>query len=78
MQRRHLAAGVDGANGTLWFPTQDGVAVIDPATIAAPSRPVPPRIESVLMDRAPVPLTRPSASCRARKRSRFNTPDSAW
>ena len=51
-------AGTTGANGTLWFPTQDGVAVIDPATIVA-SHPVPPRIESVLVDRAPVPADAP-------------------
>ena len=48
-----------GANGTLWFPTQDGVVVIDPETIAASTHPVPPRIESVLIDRAAVPLGAP-------------------
>jgi hypothetical protein len=52
-------AGAIGANGTLWFPTQDGVAVIDPETFTASSRPVPSRIESVLIDRAPVPLGAP-------------------
>jgi signal transduction histidine kinase/streptogramin lyase len=49
-------AGAIAANGTLWFPTQDGVAVIDPETIAAKSYRVPPHIESVLIDRAPVPV----------------------
>ena len=48
-------AGTTGPNGTLWFPTQDGVAVIDPETIAASSHPVPPHIEAVLIDRAAVP-----------------------
>lgn len=52
-------SGAVGPNGTLWFPTQDGVVVIDPPTIAAASRPVPPRIESVLIDRSAVPLGAP-------------------
>jgi signal transduction histidine kinase/ligand-binding sensor domain-containing protein len=51
-------SGAIGPTGTLWFPTQDGVAVIDPVTFTASSRPVPPRIESVLVDRTPVPLDR--------------------
>jgi signal transduction histidine kinase/ligand-binding sensor domain-containing protein len=52
-------SGATNANGTLWFPTQDGVAVIDPETLAALSDPVPPRIEAVLIDRAAVPLDVP-------------------
>jgi signal transduction histidine kinase/ligand-binding sensor domain-containing protein len=52
-------SGAIGPKGTLWFPTQDGVVVIDPATIVAASRPVPPRIESVLIDRSKVPLGAP-------------------
>jgi signal transduction histidine kinase/ligand-binding sensor domain-containing protein len=52
-------SGAIGPNGTLWFPTQDGVVVIDPPTIAAASRAVPPRIESVLIDRSEVPLSAP-------------------
>jgi signal transduction histidine kinase/ligand-binding sensor domain-containing protein len=48
-------SGATGPNGTLWFPTQDGVAVINPETISASSHPVPARIESVLVDRASVP-----------------------
>jgi signal transduction histidine kinase/ligand-binding sensor domain-containing protein len=52
-------AGAIGPNRTLWFPTQDGVAVIDPETIAVTPRPVPTMIESVLIDRAAVPLDAP-------------------
>src|SRR5262249_55391661 len=52
-------SGATGTNGTLWFPTQDGVAVIDPETIAASSHPVRPHIEAVLVDRAAVPLDAP-------------------
>ena len=47
-------AGIEARDGTLWFPTQDGVAVIDPASIVANAEPPPVLIESVLVDRAPV------------------------
>lgn len=47
-------AGIEARDGTLWFPTQDGVAVIDPASIPINPRPPPVMIESVLIDRAPV------------------------
>ncbi|MEM6784041.1 MAG: ATP-binding protein [Bacteroidota bacterium] len=39
-------AGVKAADGTLWFPTQGGVVVIDPRTVAAPE-PAPVVIEQV-------------------------------
>jgi signal transduction histidine kinase/ligand-binding sensor domain-containing protein len=52
-------AGAIGPNGTLWFPTQDGVAVIDPETISVTPQPVPTTIESVLIDRATVRLGAP-------------------
>lgn len=48
-------SGAIGPTGALWFPTQDGVAVIDPETFTVSARAVPPRIESVLIDRTPVP-----------------------
>jgi ligand-binding sensor domain-containing protein len=66
-------AGSIGPDGTLWFPTQDGVAVIDPETIAVTPRHVPAMIESVLIDRAAVPLDAQFASSLGRKRSRFST-----
>ena len=34
-------------DGTLWFPTQDGVAVIDPAEVAANPNPPTVVIESL-------------------------------
>jgi signal transduction histidine kinase/ligand-binding sensor domain-containing protein len=52
-------SGATGANGTLWFPTQDGVAVVDPDSITASAQPVPAVIESVLIDRTPVPRDAP-------------------
>ena len=51
-------AGIEARDGTLWFPTQDGVAVIDPASIPVNPQPPPVMIESVLVDRAPVALER--------------------
>lgn len=52
-------SGAVDANGALWFPTQDGVAVVDPETLTAPAQPVPAVIESVLIDRLPVPRDTP-------------------
>jgi signal transduction histidine kinase/ligand-binding sensor domain-containing protein len=52
-------AGIRARDGKLWFPTQDGVAVIDPE--AVPANPVAPpvMIESVAVDGRPRPLDRP-------------------
>ena len=47
-------AGTEARDGTLWFPTQDGVAVIDPAAVSTNPRPPPVVIESFLLDREPV------------------------
>ncbi len=47
-------AGVKTRDGKLWFPTQDGVAVIDPEAIPFNAQPPPVMIESFLVDRAPV------------------------
>ncbi len=52
-------AGAKALDGTLWFPTQDGVAVIDPRRIGASAGPLPVTIESVLIDRSPAPLDAP-------------------
>jgi signal transduction histidine kinase/ligand-binding sensor domain-containing protein len=52
-------AGVKTRDGKLWFPTQDGVAVIDPA--ALPTNPHPPNaaIEAFVLDRKLQPLDGP-------------------
>jgi signal transduction histidine kinase/streptogramin lyase len=52
-------AGIKVRDGKLWFPTQDGVAVIDPEAIPTNSEPPPVLIESFLLDRTPVSLDRP-------------------
>ena len=49
-------AGVKAADGKLWFPTQEGVVVIDPT--ATPMNPLPPpvAIESVLIEHLNFPF----------------------
>jgi signal transduction histidine kinase/ligand-binding sensor domain-containing protein len=47
-------AGARARDGKLWFPTQDGVVVIDPEAIPFNAQPPPVIIESFLLDRAPV------------------------
>ena len=49
-------AGIKTGDGKLWFPTQDGVAVIDPGTVRINPEPPPVVIEAAFLDRAPVPL----------------------
>src|SRR2546427_7219066 len=49
-------AGIKTRNGRLWFPTQDGVAVIDPDAVPVNPQPPPVMIESFLLDRVPVAL----------------------
>lgn len=55
----HWPAGIRARDGKLWFPTQEGVAVIDPEQV--PINRNPPRVivESCLVDRKPVALDRP-------------------
>lgn len=43
-------AGIRASDGRLWFPTQDGVAVIDPENIKTNSQPPPVVIETVKVD----------------------------
>ena len=45
-------AGIRASDGRLWFPTQDGVAVIDPREIKTNSQPPPVVIENVRIDNA--------------------------
>ncbi|MPY86747.1 MAG: hypothetical protein GEU99_02375 [Luteitalea sp.] len=49
-------AGVAARDGRLWFPTQEGVAVIDPTAVEASAAPVPAVIESFLVGRTSVPF----------------------
>ena len=47
-------AGVRSRDGRLWFPTQDGVAMIDPEAVTTNQQSPSVLIEAVLQDRAPV------------------------
>ena len=44
------------ADGKFWFPTQDGVVVINPEEVGFNPNPPPVQIESVLIERQPVDL----------------------
>jgi signal transduction histidine kinase/ligand-binding sensor domain-containing protein len=50
-------AGVRTRDGRLWFPTQNGAAIVDPQTVAKNPLPPPVVIESVTVDQKTVGLT---------------------
>ena len=52
-------AGFKAADGRLWFPTQDGVAIVDPAKIPLAPAPPPVLIESVSIDQNAVAIDQP-------------------
>ena len=52
-------SGIKAQDGTLWFPTQKGVAVINPNAVPFNSEPPPVVIESLNVDNKPVDLTSP-------------------
>jgi ligand-binding sensor domain-containing protein len=49
-------AGIRSRDGKLWFPTQSGVAIVDPQTVRINPQPPPVVIETALVDRTPVPV----------------------
>jgi signal transduction histidine kinase len=49
-------SGIKSRDGKLWFPTQDGAAVINPEAVMSNPTPPPVVIESVLLERQPIPL----------------------
>jgi signal transduction histidine kinase len=49
-------AGITTRDGKLWFPTQDGVAVIEPEAVPVNEQPPPVFIESLLLDNVPAAL----------------------
>ena len=55
----HWPAGIQARDGKLWFPTEDGVAFIDPERVSINRNPPPVIIESCLVDRRPVPCDKP-------------------
>ena len=52
-------AGTKTRDGKLWFPTQDGVAIIDPNDLRHNAEPPPVVIESLTANRVPVSLSGP-------------------
>ena len=52
-------AGFKAQDGRLWFPTQDGVVIVDPEKIALAPAPPPVLIESALIDRGAVAIDGP-------------------
>ncbi len=50
-------AGIRRRNGELWFPTQDGVAIVDPGRVTVNFRPPPVVIESITVDREPTEVS---------------------
>lgn len=47
-------AGFKARDGRLWFPTQEGVAIVDPRRVPTNSIPPPVALEECLLDRRPV------------------------
>jgi signal transduction histidine kinase/ligand-binding sensor domain-containing protein len=61
-------AGIRSSDGKLWFPTQDGVATIDPGSVSADNQTPPVLIESVTLDHSPI-MYNPSLTVPPGKRS---------
>jgi signal transduction histidine kinase/ligand-binding sensor domain-containing protein len=49
-------AGIRTRDSKLWFPTQGGVAIVDPQTVRINPQAPPVEIEAALIDRTPVPV----------------------
>lgn len=49
-------AGIKTEDGKLWFPTMDGVAIVDPGKVSYNSQPPPVHIETALIERQAVDL----------------------
>jgi signal transduction histidine kinase/ligand-binding sensor domain-containing protein len=52
-------AGIKTRDGKMWFPTQDGVDVVDPESVRSNPEPPPIVIESALIDQVPTPVSQP-------------------
>jgi signal transduction histidine kinase len=63
-------AGVRARDGKLWFPTMDGVAVIDPATMTTNAQPPPVMIEAIKIDNEAVRIENEAGAA--------TTPESAF
>jgi signal transduction histidine kinase/ligand-binding sensor domain-containing protein len=52
-------AGIRAKDGKLWFPTQDGVAVVDPEAVSTNPQSPPLVVEGFTIDQVSVPLDQP-------------------
>ncbi len=52
-------AGIKTRDGKMWFPTQDGVAIVDPEAVSVNRQAPPVVIESSLVDHVPAPVAGP-------------------
>jgi signal transduction histidine kinase/ligand-binding sensor domain-containing protein len=50
-------AGIKASDGKMWFPTQNGVAIVDPEVVSRNLQPPPIVIESSLLDHLRLPVT---------------------
>jgi signal transduction histidine kinase/streptogramin lyase len=50
-------AGIKTSDGKMWFPTQNGVAIVDPEVVSRNLQPPPVVIESSLLDHLRLPIT---------------------
>lgn len=50
-------AGVKARDGKLWFPTQQGVVVVDPAAVPYNNQPPPVSVQAIVEDRKPLPFS---------------------
>jgi signal transduction histidine kinase/ligand-binding sensor domain-containing protein len=55
----YFPSGIRAADGKLWFPTQDGVAVVDPETVSINPEPPPVVIEGFTVDQVSARLDQP-------------------
>jgi signal transduction histidine kinase/ligand-binding sensor domain-containing protein len=60
-------AGIRSSDGKLWFPTQDGVAIVDPSAVLVDRTPPPVIIESVALGGSPI-VFKPSLAIAPGKR----------
>jgi len=51
-------AGIRTRDGELWFPTREGVAILDPRSVPLDGEPPSVRIEAAVVDQKAVPLSR--------------------
>jgi signal transduction histidine kinase len=55
----HWPAGIRARDGKLWFPTEDGIAIVDPEQVPLNQNPPPVIIESSFIEGRPVPFNSP-------------------